>query len=126
MTREEAKQLLPIIQAFAEGKDIETKTGSGWVNMENMSFAGKPKAYRIQPEPKYRPFANAEECWQELLKHKPFGWITSQGAFFYIIYIEDKLFGYGSACGTILHSEFNDVLKRLTFADGTPFGIKEE
>ena len=126
MTREEAKQLLPIIQAFAEGKDIETKTGSGWVNMENMSFAGKPKAYRIQPEPKYRPFANAEECWQELLKHKPFGWITSQGAFFYIIYIEDKLFGYGSACGTILHSEFNDVLKSFTFADGTPFGIKEE
>ena len=40
--------------------------------------------------------------------------------------IEDKLFGYGSACGTILHSEFNDVLKRFTFADGTPFGIKEE
>lgn len=60
MTREDAKQLLPIIQAFAEGKCVETKTSSGWVNMENMSFAGKPKAYRIKPEPKYRPFANAE------------------------------------------------------------------
>ena len=126
MTREDAKQLLPIIQAFSEGKCIQTKTGSGWVNMENMSFSGKPKAYRIKPESKYRPFENAEECWQEMLKHQPFGWITSQGAFFYIIYIEDKLFGYGSACGTILHSEFNDVLKSFTFADGTPFGVKIE
>ena len=126
MTREDAKQLLPIIQAFSEGKCIQTKTGSGWVNMENMSFSGKPKAYRIRPESKYRPFENAEECWQEMLKHQPFGWITSQGAFFYIIYIEDKLFGYGSACGTILHSEFNDVLKSFTFADGTPFGVKIE
>ena len=60
MTREDAKQLLPIIQAFSEGKCIQTKTGSGWVNMENMSFAGKPKAYRIKPESKYRPFENAE------------------------------------------------------------------
>ena len=73
MTREDAKQLLPIIQAFSEGKCIQTKTGSGWVNMENMSFSGKPKAYRIKPESKYRPFENAEECWQEMLKHQPFG-----------------------------------------------------
>lgn len=126
MTRKEAKDLLPIIQAFAEGKCVETKTGSGWVNMENMSFAGKPKAYRIKPEPKYRPFANAEECLVEMLKHQPFGWITYRCAFFHVIYIEDKLIGYGSACGTILHTKFNDALKQFTFADGLPFGVKLE
>ena len=130
MTREDAKQLLPIIQAFAKGKDIEYRTkgfNENWkkvTQIPELSF--KSFEYRIKPEPKFRPFANAEECYQEMMKHQPFGWITSQGAFFYIIYIEDKLFGYGSACGTILHSEFNDVLKRFTFADGTPFGIKEE
>lgn len=130
MTREDAKQLLPIIQAFAKGKDIEYRTkgfNENWkkvTQIPELSF--KSFEYRIKPEPKFRPFANAEECCQEMMKHQPFGWITSQGAFFYIIYIEDKLFGYGSACGTILHSEFNDVLKRFTFADGTPFGIKEE
>ena len=73
MTREDAKQLLPIIQAFSDGKDVETKTGSGWISIENMSFAGKPKNYRIKPEPTYRPFANVEECWTEMLKHQPFG-----------------------------------------------------
>ena len=130
MTREDAKQLLPIIQSFAKGKDIEYRTkgfNENWkkvTQIPELSF--KSFEYRIKPEPKFRPFANAEECCQEMMKHQPFGWITSQGAFFYIIYIEDKLFGYGSACGTILHSEFNDVLKRFTFADGTPFGIKEE
>ena len=130
MTREDAKQLLPIIQAFAKGKDIEYRTkgfNENWkkvTQIPELSF--KSFEYRIKPEPKYRPFKDAKECMAEMLKHQPFGWITSQGAFFYIIYIEDKLFGYGSACGTILHSEFNDVLKSFTFADGTPFGIKEE
>lgn len=130
MTREDAKQLLPIIQAFAKGKDIEYRTkgfNENWkkvTQIPELSF--KSFEYRIKPEPKFRPFANAEECCQEMMKHQPFGWITSQGAFFYIIYIEDKLFGYGSACGTILHTKFNDALKEFTFADGLPFGIKEE
>ena len=130
MTRDEAKEMLPIIKAFAEGKNIEYRSkgfNEDWkkvTQIPELSF--KSFEYSIKPEPKYRPFANAEECWQEMMKHQPFGWITSQGAFFYIIYTENKLFGYGSACGTILHSEFNDVLKRFTFADGTPFGIKEE
>ena len=58
MNRSEAKELLPIIQAFAEGKGVETKTGSGWISIENMSFAGNPDSYRIKPEPEYRPFEN--------------------------------------------------------------------
>ena len=130
MNRKEAAELLPIIQAFAKGKDIEYRTkgfNENWkkvTQIPELSF--KSFEYRIKPEPKFRPFANAEECCQEMMKHQPFGWITSQGAFFYIIYIEDKLFGYGSACGTILHTKFNDALKEFTFADGLPFGIKEE
>ena len=130
MNRKEAAELLPIIQAFAEGRDIEYRTkgfNENWKKVTQIpALSFKSFEYRIKPEPKYRPFKDAKECMAEMLKHQPFGWITSQGAFFYIIYIEDKLFGYGSACGTILHSEFNDVLKRFTFADGTPFGIKEE
>ena len=130
MNRKEAAELLPIIQAFAKGKDIEYRTkgfNENWKKVTQITeLSFKSFEYRIKPEPKYRPFKDAKECMAEMLKHQPFGWITSQGAFFYIIYIEDKLFGYGSACGTILHSEFNDVLKSFTFADGTPFGIKEE
>ena len=125
MTREDAKQLLPIIQAFSEGKCIQTKTGSGWVNMENMSFAGKPKAYRIKPESKYRPFENAEECWQEMLKHQPFGWLKNKNdghlTLITVVDDEDMMVLSGNKGW-----DFLGIFKTYTFADGTPFGVKVE
>ena len=122
MTREEAKQLLPIIRAFAEGKCVETKTGSGWINMENMSFTGKPESYRIKPEPKYRPFVNAEECWQEMQKHKPFGWVKEKHSDRYSLITEVNGLSIKVKEGCL----FTDSVKYYTFADGTPFGVKEE
>ena len=76
MTREEAKELLPIIQAFAEGKVIEIFDDEiGWVEKENPKFNLNPDFYRIKPVPKYRPFKTHGECWNEMLKHNQFGWI---------------------------------------------------
>ena len=129
MNRKEAKQLLPIIQAFSEGKDVETKTGSGWMVIENMSFAGEPDCYRIKSESRYRPFANAEECWQEMLKHQPFGWVKS---------IDNKDSEVFIHCTAITKEDgiltsideipfpYCGMFNNYTFADGTPFGIKEE
>ena len=126
MTREEAKQLLPIIQAFSEGKGIETKTGSGWISIENMSFTGNPKAYRIQSEPKYRPFANAEECWTEMLKHQPFGWVKCDKCFYNIVSVSNIDVSMANVSGDIVTLYFSDVMEDNTFADGTPFGVKVE
>lgn len=125
MNRKEATELSPIIKAFGEGKIIEQKCAESWVEVdENCDFHFPANTYRIKPESNYRPFKGAEECWQEMQKHHPFGWVKYQCSFFYIIYIEDKMIGYGSACGTILHDNFNDALKGFTFVDGTPFGVK--
>ena len=53
MTREEAKQLLPIIQAFAEGKAIESRCIKGdkslWYDDEDPSFDNDFE-YRIKTE----------------------------------------------------------------------------
>lgn len=132
MTREEVKTMLPIIQAFAEGKVIQTKNGDEtWItigketDLNIESLAEYPDCFRIKPEPKYRPFKDADECWQDMLKHQPFGWVKYQCDFFQIIHVDDNLIGYGSACGTILHSKFEDIFKDSTFADGTPFGVEE-
>ena len=122
MTREEAKQLLPIIQAFAEGKCVETKTGSGWINMENMSFAGNPLQYRIKPEPKYRPFANAEECWKEMQKHQPFAWVKEKHSDRYSLITEVNGLSIKVKEGCL----FTDSVKYYTFSDGFPFGVKVE
>lgn len=54
MTREHAKQLLPIITAYAEGKIIEYKSllGTWYVIGDNVSFGCLPHDYRIKPEPR--------------------------------------------------------------------------
>ena len=125
MTREEAKELMPVIQAFADGKDVETKTGSGWISIENMSFAGKPYSYRIKPEQKYRPFKDAEECWQEMQKHQPFGWLKDKNdvhrTLITAVDNEDMM-----ALNGITGWDFLSIMNMYVFADGTPFAVKRE
>lgn len=124
MNRKQAKEMLPIIQAFAEGKGVETKTGSGWISIENMSFAGNPDSYRIKPESKYRPFYdNAEECWQEMMKHQPFGWVKMKGteSKYYML----KCIGSRVVIGLDeTPFSYKKVFEDYVFADGAPFGVK--
>lgn len=53
MNREEAKQLLPIIQAFADGKRAEFLRSDGeWVELKGEpDFSFPPDRYRIKTEP---------------------------------------------------------------------------
>lgn len=125
MNRKEAKKLMPVIQAFADGKDVETKTGSGWMSIENMSFAGNPDSYRIKPEPKYRPFKNAEECWAEMLKHQPFGYTYDRFNNIRDCITKVATTGVSYDSPTVVIS-FEEVFDRFVFADGVPFGIKVE
>lgn len=126
MNRKTAKDLLPIIKAFSEGKCVETKTSSGWISIENMGFAGNPDSYRIKPEPKYRPFKNAEECWTEMLKHQPFGWVKGDKCFYNIVSVSNIDVSMANVSGDIIILNFSDIMEDNTFADGTPFGVKVE
>jgi len=56
MNKEQAKQLLPIITAFSEGKGIEIYTGLEWIPLETPDFTQDPTKYRIQERPWYRPY----------------------------------------------------------------------
>lgn len=129
MTGTEVKELLPIIQALEEGKEIQVKSRSGkWTDIkenEELSFAYPPSDYRIKPKPKYRPFKNQEECWNEMLKHQPFGWIKYGESICNIhnIYSDSITI---SAYEELYSHEFNISFVNSTFVDGTPFGIKEE
>ena len=122
MTREEAKELLPIIQAWTEGETIEYLDNNGrWVEGDNLSFYSGLERYRIKPEPKYRPFKTREECWKEMLKHQPFGWIKSNGNDLYSIASINC-----EGITTFAYYKFLESFEKFTFIDGTPFGIKEE
>lgn len=122
MTREEAKDLLPIITAYAEGKQLEYFSKNCiWEDCNAPAFYENVK-YRIKPEKEYRPFSSVEECWEELKKHKPFGWIKDIESGYYIlisVLSEDDI--------TISrHSgwDFKGLMRCYTFADGKPFGIE--
>ena len=133
MNRKEAAELLPIIQAFSEGMVIEfssiTDVSKAWREVTDFPIGMiKNFKFRIKPEPKYRPFANAEECWQEMQKHQPFGWVKSKEA------TEDVYFTItgltNGTCGVMLNSlggwSLSGLFDYYTFADGTPFGVKKE
>jgi len=52
MTPERARELLPIIQAYAEGKTVQYFVNGRWVNHGDPDFTGQANKYRIKPEPK--------------------------------------------------------------------------
>ena len=126
MNRKEAKELMPIIQAFAEGKTIQYYDSlidiADWEDCENPNFENLTYKFRIKPESTYRPFANAKECWQEMQKHKPFGWVKST-LFKDFALVKRVTTLYVEINRDII--DYKDALEKFTFADGTPFGIKE-
>ena len=126
MNRKEAAELLPIIKAYAEGKEIEIfdETKRMWITAILPLFNCDSSSYRIKPESKYRPFKNAEECLAEMQKHQLFGWVKNQGLYRNIANVM-------SCSITFADNEARDVnyeqaFKNYTFADGTPFGVKVE
>lgn len=127
MNRQQAKELLPIIQAFAEGKTIQVQEDINWCYLgNNADFNLSPQRYRIKAEPKYRSFENKEECWQEMQKHQPFGWVKDKedGAYVMVTKVSDGR--DDMAINGNYNWRLDGLLEHFTFADGTPFGIREE
>ena len=135
MTREEAKRRAELYSALAEGKTIQVQNPNGgeWfdVKIGTLRSISEELNYRIKPESKYRPFKTQEECWNEMLKHQPFGWAKSKKS--------ERHFSIGSvlwdkefddvfvtfACDGMLGRSSKSMFEDFTFDDGTPFGIKE-
>ena len=125
---------MDIISAFAEGKTIQYKTDTGsWHDLTESevlpmgTMEEEPNNFRIKPEPKFRPFKDAEECWQEMLKHQPFGVVKDK---YFANYQTHRAFTCLVTNGCHFRGyedeTFENSFKNLLFADGTPFGVKVE
>ena len=127
----EIQRLMPIFQAMADGRIIQfSANGNDWTDIDGEeeglyldTLIDNPQYYRIKPEPKYRQFKDAEECWQEMKKHQPFGWVKS--TLFKDLDLVKRV--------TTLYVEINrdiidykDALEKFTFADDNNFGVKVE
>ena len=133
MTKEDIKKFMPLMQAMLEGKTIQRHLDDmGWVYTDKIFVGDGVSLYRIKPEPRYRPFKTQEECWQEMLKHQPFGWLKSKkdGRFRCIgeVSWSDEFETVCIALSTNLSSSrsADSVFEEYTFADGAPFGVIEE
>lgn len=122
MNRKEAEELLPIIKAFSEGRIIEfssiTDVSKTWREVTDFPI-GMIKNFKFRIKPEYRPFANAEECWNEMLKHQPFGWVKDK--------VSDEYFNVYCISNDNEGKELLErMFKRCVFIDKNPFGVKDE
>ena len=124
-TKEETEKLLLIVQAWLKGKQIQYLDHEGnWKDLRKDFCPIDYKDVRIKSEPKYRPFKSQEECWSEMLKHQPIGWVRSKKCKALLWNVtsinKDDI--------TIIcdYYKFHRAFECFEFADGTPFGIKEE
>lgn len=132
--KNEVQRLFPILEAIKEGKTIQFNDSGIWRDIDGCdegffldTFVGETYNYRIKPEPKYRSFANAEECLQEMLKHQPFGWIKAkEGGYQNIISVDNFYAGLGDKDGSAILLASKNSYQDNTFFDGTPFGVKVE
>lgn len=123
MTREEARKAAEVMLAYANGEEIEIAySNSSYQTVTNPEFDWGKVEYRVKPKPTYRPFKDKEECWNEMLKHQPLGWIKNEcGNIFNIIAIFKDSINLNECS-----AYYSELCKQFKFIDGTPFGIKEE
>lgn len=125
MTREETKERIKVMQAFVDGKDVEVLNTDKWELVSNPSWSPNTK-YRIKPE--YRPFKDWIECFDEMNKHEPFGWINYKGR--NICSCVNAVSNTEVRISNIKRDNtwytFDVIFKNHIFFDGSPFGIKVE
>ena len=133
MTVQEIREAAKVMEAYANGKKIQyLNDDNEWIDAPNPLFDWDNYVYRIKPGLRYRPFETKEECWNEMLKHQPFGFVKSKvKGYFHLIglvqwssELEDVMIIF--ATSEQLARSSRSLFEDFIFADGTPFSIKEE
>ena len=126
-----AQDRIDLMKAYVDGKQIQyfNRLEGKWEDTTDPRWS-HGSSYRIKPEPNYRTFKDTEECWQEMKKHQPFGWIKNKNDGHYSMVTKlDAASGEGKK-----HIEISglniwtlsETMCDYTFADGEPFGINED
>lgn len=127
MKRTDTADCIKVMQAYVDGKQIQYAESEmeNWTDIESPDWDWDVYDYRIKPESNYRPFKNIEECWHEMQKHQPFGWIKDKEDRHYsMVTTVDAAEGgkFISISGDHLWT-LAETMNIFTFADGEPFGI---
>ena len=127
MTREEAKRRAELYLALGDGKAIQVQNPVTcewkYLDINHIDEFNEELKYRIKPEPKYRPFKSKEECWNEMLKHQPFGWVKEISS--EMLYLINGISDMSIVIMENIDS-FKEAMNIYEFNDGAPFGVVEE
>lgn len=127
MTREEARKILPVLQAFADGKPMQYKSEptDDWTDLSDDLTPGllTTYKYRVKSKDKCHPFNSKEECFEEMEEHIPFGWIKDSDSIYSITIIDKEGIYISDWENNIEFYSFIHALDVFTFADGKPFGF---
>ena len=128
MKRSYTADYIKVMQAYVEGKQIQYKDDEVWIDIDDPDWDWHNWEYRIKPEPNYRPFRDSEESWQEMQKHRPFGWIKNKndGHYSMITKVNADFDKKHIAISGINIWTLSETMCDYTFADGEPFGINIE
>ena len=127
MTREEAKRRAELYLALGDGKEIQVQNPVTlewkYLDINQIDGFNEELKYRIKPEIKYRPFKSKEECWNEMLKHQPFGWVKEISS--EMLYLINGISDMSIVIMENIDS-FKEAMNIYEFKDGAPFGVVEE
>lgn len=122
MNRKDAKKLLPIIQAYCAGKEIEIIIDNNWVVIDNPEFNTSWDLYRIKQEPEYVPFTfeDINLFGDKWFKNKVIINGSSSGNLFKPIH--SNINGLSFFINEYKFYSYVDILSTFVFLDGSPCG----
>lgn len=121
MTREEARKMLPIIKAWAEGREVDYNDDGLWTRFEGDDIVLDVPAEWYRVVPRFRPFKDNKECMKALQEHGPLI-DRMTGATCFVSVLLDSYFYVNGEEEKIT---YDDGFGRFVFKDGDPFGVKE-
>lgn len=114
------KEIIEVVKAHSQGKIIQFRdknVNTVWTTCANNdpSWDFSRTDFRVKPEKYIRAYKDRDECWNDMLKHEPFGWIKikDSGNYEFLDIIAKA-------------SDFEFIFQNHTYADGSPFGIVEK
>lgn len=116
--QEDAKKILPFVQAMAEGKTVQVGIGNNWIDKESATF-DSVWILRIKPEKKWRPYTRDELLLRvgSHIRH-----IGKSDRFILVAADADGL-AFVAGIGLVAPAR---LLAEFEFLDGSPCGVEVE
>lgn len=115
----ELKEMIAVMQAAQEGKKIECRrlTSENWIELIHPHWDWEDCEYRVKPETKVRPYANAKEFLEAKKEHGPY--VYQNGVYDIVSQIHNY--------GVMIDKADVSYRKLLEYQwqDGTPCGVQE-